>query len=40
MERSEDAKSTLQEAVRLYAKTLSPDDSRTRTAEQLLAQAN
>jgi hypothetical protein len=38
MRRDEEAKSTLQEAVGLYTKTLSPEDSRTRTAEKLLAQ--
>jgi len=40
MERKEEAKSTLRDAIRLYMNTLSPDDSRTRTAENLLAQVN
>jgi TolA-binding protein len=37
MRRDEEAKSTLQQAIGLYTKTLSPEDSRTRTAEKLLA---
>ena len=37
MRRDEEAKSTLQQAVGLYTKTLGPEDSRTRTAEKLLA---
>lgn len=40
MERKDEARSTLQDAVRLYTNTLSHDDSRIRTAEDLLAQVN
>jgi serine/threonine protein kinase len=40
MKQTEEARSTVQDAIRLYAKTLNTDDSRTRAAEKLLAQAN
>jgi hypothetical protein len=40
MRRNEEAKSTLQEAVGLYTKTLSPEDSRIRNAEKLLAKVD
>jgi TolA-binding protein len=40
MRRNEEAKSTLQEAVGLYTKTLSAEDSRIRNAENLLAKVD
>jgi eukaryotic-like serine/threonine-protein kinase len=40
MGRKQEAKSTLEDAIQLYAKTLRPEDRRTRSAGELLAQAN
>jgi hypothetical protein len=40
MHRNEEAKSTLQEAIGLYKNTLGPEDSRTKSAEKLLARVD